>query len=170
MCCSNHYVKSVQIRSFFWSAFNPNTGKCRPEKIFLFWYFLRSESVSLGLVSTFFLIFSDGTKLYTFVAIFSFSLCINYVIPMMIIINLYTLVYKCYQGEREKIVQYVFIFLVEISMLQRIVDFLKEFNLLIRSTKLLSPNLDAVLQQKRIRMYQLILIKKETNRTSVVFF
>ena len=101
MCCSNHYVKSVQIRSFFWSAFNPNTGKCRPEKIFLFWYFLRSESVSLGLVSTFFLIFSDGTKLYTFVAIFSFFLCINYVMIIMIITNLYTLVYKCYQRERE---------------------------------------------------------------------
>ena len=101
MCCSNHYVKSVQIRRFFWSVFSPNTGKCRPEKIFLFLYFLRSESVSLGLVATFTLIFPDGTKLYTFVAIFSFFLCINYVMIIMIIINLYTLVYKYYQGERE---------------------------------------------------------------------
>ena len=27
-----HCVKSVQIRSFFWSVFSPNTGKYRPEK------------------------------------------------------------------------------------------------------------------------------------------
>ena len=27
-----HCVKSVQIRSFFWSVFSPNVGKCVPEK------------------------------------------------------------------------------------------------------------------------------------------
>ena len=27
-----HCVKRVQIRSFFWSVFSPNAGKCRPEK------------------------------------------------------------------------------------------------------------------------------------------
>ena len=29
---SEHCVKIVQIRSFFWSVFNPNAGKYRPEK------------------------------------------------------------------------------------------------------------------------------------------
>ena len=28
----NHYLKSVPIRSFFWSVFSPNTGKFGPEK------------------------------------------------------------------------------------------------------------------------------------------
>ena len=26
-----HCVKSVQVRSYFWSIFNPNTGKYEPE-------------------------------------------------------------------------------------------------------------------------------------------
>ena len=29
---SYHCVKSVQIRSYFWSVFNPNAGKCGPKK------------------------------------------------------------------------------------------------------------------------------------------
>ena len=32
VCCKSHCVKSVQIRSFFWFVFSPNTGKYRPEK------------------------------------------------------------------------------------------------------------------------------------------
>ena len=30
-CVSNHWVKSVQIRSYFWCLLSPNTGKCGPE-------------------------------------------------------------------------------------------------------------------------------------------
>ena len=30
--CKSHYLKSVQIRSFFWSVFSPNAGKDGPEK------------------------------------------------------------------------------------------------------------------------------------------
>ena len=37
-----HCVKSVQIRSFFWSVFSPNVGKYGPEKNSVFGHFSRS--------------------------------------------------------------------------------------------------------------------------------
>ena len=37
-----HFVKSVQIRSFFWFVFGPNTGKYGPEKHSEFGHFSRS--------------------------------------------------------------------------------------------------------------------------------
>ena len=34
-----HYVKSVQIQSYFWSIFNPNMGKHGPEKLHIWTLF-----------------------------------------------------------------------------------------------------------------------------------
>ena len=42
-----HCVKSVQIRSFFWSVFRPNTGKCGPEKISIWTLFTQCQFRSL---------------------------------------------------------------------------------------------------------------------------
>ena len=47
-------------------------------------------------------------------------------------------------------------------ILQRIVDFLREFNVMIDARKLLWPTLDAACN--RISMYQPILIKQDINR------
>ena len=51
ICGKTDCVKSVQMRSFFWSVFScicRNTGKYRPEKTPFFGYFSRSDLFKFG--------------------------------------------------------------------------------------------------------------------------